>query len=113
MRILSVLIGTATLMFVNCGRENHVVDRPVPVEVPGGTTPTPGPAPGDKISYQQMQSYMVNYCQACHSTAGFMQSEAALKSGAVENQLKSRRMPPSNASKPLPENTRTIMVNYF
>ena len=100
-------------MIIGCGG-TKTVETQVPVPQP---TQTPGPGgedPGaDKISYQKMQGYLNNYCQSCHSTAQFMSSETALRASQVKANLWSKRMPPANASKALPENIRTEMITFF
>jgi len=102
------------LILISCGGEDRVIEKQVPV--PGqqqpGQPPDPGPKPGQRISYAQMQGLLSEYCVACHSTAGFMQSEAGLRRSGVLGQLNSRNMPPSNG-KPLPDGGRTLMVNFF
>ena len=93
-----------------CGREPHVVEK-YP-DTPNQPPPDDDNNTGD-LSYGEMQALLNNYCAACHSTAGFMQSEAALRNSGVKDQLWSRRMPPSNAPKQLPDKERSDMISFF
>ena len=97
------------LLVLACGRDPHVVEK-----YKDNPDPPPGGDPGgEQLTYGEMQALLNNYCQACHSTAGFMQSEAALRSSGVKDQLWSRRMPPSNAPKQLPDKERADMISFF
>jgi hypothetical protein len=60
-----------------------------------------------------MNGLMQNYCASCHSSAGFMQSEAALRSGSVKNRIWNESMPPSNAGKKLGDVERQLMLSFF
>lgn len=111
MKLKASLVAVILLM-VGCGQD-HVVEKtpdPVPLPTP---TPTGTPAPGDKLSYQQVQAHLVTYCQSCHASAQFMSGEAALRASRAKDYLWSRRMPPSNAPKALPDNVRTQMISFF
>jgi hypothetical protein len=106
------------IFIVGCGQD-HVVEKypeqplpapnPTPTPTPSGT-PDPG---GTKLGYQQMQAQLVTYCQSCHASAQFMSGEAALKASKAKDYLWSRRMPPSNSPKALPDNVRTQMLSFF
>lgn len=100
------------LLLAACGQQKlqPVQQQPLPTPTP---TPTQTPDPGTVISYQEMQGYLVNYCQACHAGAQFMSSESALNASQAKNYLLSRRMPPANAPKVLPDNVRTKMLGFF
>lgn len=99
-------------IMIACGQE-HIFDKPVPAPTAVPTpTPTPG-GTGEKIGYQEMQGYLVTYCQSCHSSAQFMSGETALRASQAKNYLWSRRMPPPNSPKALPDNTRALMLSFF
>lgn len=107
-----IILAFVILAMNSCGQE-HIVDKPVEQPIPSPTkTPQPGTG-GERIGYQEMQGYLVTYCQTCHASAQFMSSEAALRASQAKNYLWSRRMPPSNAPKALPDNTRQVMLSFF
>ena len=106
-------LAMMALFLSGCGSD-RVVREYVPV--PGGGTgqvPGSGTGTGGKPSYQETQALLNNYCQACHSTAQFMQSERALRSSAVKDRVRSGNMPPSNAGKRLPDDERKKILNFF
>jgi len=102
----------ALMLVAGCGQD-HVVDKPTPVPVPAPVPPGPTPDPGTKPSYQKVAGYLNTYCAQCHASATFMTSEAALRASGVKNQLYSKRMPPANAGKVLPENVRAEVLLFF
>jgi hypothetical protein len=57
--------------------------------------------------------YLNTYCAQCHATATFMTSEAALRASQASAQLYSKRMPPPNAARALPENVRAEILAFF
>ena len=100
-------------LLVGCGYgQDTVVEKPVPQQPPPGTGEDPGPGDG-RISYAVMQGYLDQYCNSCHSTAAFMQSERALRSSATKQRVSNRTMPPSTAPLQMPDNVRLRMVNFF
>ncbi len=104
------------LLFLTACGQNKTIEKNVPgppVVVDPGTDPGTDPDPADAISYQKMQGLMVSYCQSCHASASFMQSESALRASQAKAYLWSKRMPPANAGKALPDNIRTQMVSFF
>lgn len=111
MKIISFI--AAALLLSACGQDRVVQAPAQPSPSPGPTPTTPSPGTGDKLSYAQMQTQLVTYCQACHSSANFMTSETALKSSQAKDYLWSRRMPPSNAPKALPDEVRVKMLSFF
>lgn len=104
------LILSLFLLLAACGQQKLQPVQQQPLPTP---TPTQTPDPGTPISYQEMQGYLVNYCQSCHAGAQFMSSESALNASQAKNYLLSRRMPPANAPKVLPDNLRTKMLGFF
>jgi hypothetical protein len=114
MRIL--FASLAILAFVGCGQEaDRVVEKPVypPGCDESGCEPGPGPSPGAKISYQEMQGHLNVYCAGCHANDDFMDSERALRSSSAFDRIFNNSMPPRNAPKDLPQTIRTKMVNFF
>ena len=105
----TVIFALFFLLGISCGSDS-TVETPAPKPGPG-PGPGPEPKPGDKISYQQMQNYLVQYCQRCHASAGFMGSEGALRNSRVLQELQGKSMPPN--SRDLPDNIRTLMINFF
>ncbi len=120
-----VFVGLTMLLIFGCGRETKVIEY---VPAPGGGSGNPGSGSGDgtpgdpgspgnpgntQISYGEMQAFLDNYCASCHSSSPFIQSERALRGSDTRNQLWSKRMPPSNASKQLPEEERQLMLSFF
>ena len=105
-RLISVLF----LLSCGCGNDPIIVEKEVPVRrtpsdpvVPGGSS-TP-------ISYTQMQALLNANCAQCHSTAGFMQSEAGLRRSRVSAELTSKNMPPNKGA--LSDGDRSLMRNFF
>jgi len=103
-------LAMMALFLCGCGSD-RVVREYVPAPSTGGTGGTG--STGDKPSYQETQALLNNYCQACHSTAQFMQSERALRSSAVKDRVRSGNMPPSNAGKRLPDEERKKILNFL
>jgi PBP1b-binding outer membrane lipoprotein LpoB len=110
MRLLLII-----MLLTGCGSGKTIEQEPLRPQPTPTTTPVPeDPPTGDDISFQKMQAHMVNYCQGCHASAAFMTGgETALKQSQVKSQLWSKRMPPANAPKALPENIRTEMISWF
>jgi len=116
MKLKKLGITFLVLACFSCGE--RVVEKTSDNPSPGpgtdpGTDPGDDPDTGTKISYQKMQTYLANYCQSCHATAQFMQGENALRASQAKNYLWSKKMPPSNAPKALPDNVRTEMLTFF
>lgn len=101
------------LMFLTACGQNKTIEKTIPGPAPVDPGPVDPIDPGEAISYQKMQGFMVSYCQSCHASAAFMQSESALRASQVKANLWSKRMPPTNAGKALPDNVRTQMVSFF
>lgn len=106
------LLILLNLLLAGCGSDKPVAEDPqAPASpAPGGSTPAPS---GEKISYQDMQGFMNQYCKGCHASDSFIQSEAGLKSSKAQTRLSNKTMPPSFAPKQLPDNIRTQMLSYF
>lgn len=101
------------LVAISCGTDRRQYDG---YNGGGGSPPDPGGGgdPGDgSLSYAQMNGLMQNYCASCHASAGFMQSEKALRAGSVKNRLWNESMPPSNAGRKLPDTERQLMLSFF
>lgn len=111
------LIMISFLLIYGCGSE-QTVSEPPPRPAPpgdGGGDPggNPGGDPGGDITYPEMQALLNNYCQSCHASARFMQSEAALRGSRVEEELITRSMPVASANKKLPDAERATMISFF
>ncbi len=102
----------AMILFLStaCGTDTRTYG-----DQPGGGRLPPGgggqPPAGD-LSYGQMNALLQNYCAKCHSTAGFMQSESALRQSRAKNWIFNEDMPPSGA-KVLPDTERELMLSFF
>lgn len=103
------------ILFLTACGQNKTIEKNIPAPAPGNVDPDPDPDPdpGTAIGYQKMQSDMIQFCQPCHASASFMQSESALRASQAKAYLWSKRMPPANAAKALPDNTRTEMMSFF
>ena len=95
-----------------CG--DRVVEKEVPQQ-PTSPNPSPTNTPGgEKPTYAEMKTLLTEFCSACHSTAQFYNGgEAALRSSRARDYIWSRRMPPANAQKALPDAVRTQMLTFF
>ena len=109
---MKIMILAMMALFVDGCGQDRVVKEYVPVPT-GGTGSTGTGGTGGQPSYQETQALLNNYCQACHSTAQFMQSERALRASAVKDRVRSGNMPPSNAGKQLPNDERKKILNFF
>ena len=103
------------LILFSCGREHCNIQTPAPAPLPApAPVPKPDPVdPGGRPSYQRVASLLNTYCAQCHASATFMTNESSLRASAVKNQLYSKRMPPANAAKVLPENVRAEVLLFF
>ena len=106
-------LSVISLLF-SCGRDTHVIEKykEIPQEPPP-VTDDKDPGGDVRLSFAEMQTYLDTYCIACHATAPFVQSEAALRASSAEDQIWTKRMPPSNAGTPLPDKERSEMLNFF
>ena len=99
------LLVLLNLLLAGCGKDSS------------DPAPPPSPPvvlqPGAKLSYQQMQGLMNQYCKSCHTSDNFIASEAGLKGSKAQVRLTNKSMPPSFASLKLPDNIRTQMLSYF
>ena len=103
------IIWAFSLIFVlsGCGGEEDTVV----VEKYKDPPDLPDPGPGDgKPTYAQMQLLLTEWCEACHATAQFMQSESALRASDAKEQIWSDRMP-KNAT--LPPDVKNRMLAFF
>jgi hypothetical protein len=107
MRYLALIL----FLMMGCGQD-HIVDKPTPVPIQN-PQPNPDSGPGQTVSYQKVSAYLNTYCSQCHSSAAFMTSELALRGSGAKNQLASKRMPPANAGKVLPDNVRTEILGFL
>ena len=97
-------------LLAGCGGQDTVMEKPVPQTPPA---PPPIGGGGGETGYAQMSGFMVQYCNQCHSTAAFMQSERGLRSSSTLARLTNKSMPTANARTPLPDNVRVRMINFF
>ena len=111
---MKFMIAILFLLATACGSDRRQYDG----YSGGGTTPPPGGGGGDvpgggDLSYAQMNGLLQNYCASCHASAGFMQSESALRNSSAKNWIFNEDMPPSGAGKPLPDKERQLMLSFF
>ena len=106
--INSIVVLLCIVILQSCGS-----DKPEEAAAPAPSGPVVDIPAGDKISYQQMQTHIVGYCQSCHANDPFVKSEAQLRSSAAKLRLSNKTMPPSFAPKKLPDNIRTQMIGFF
>lgn len=107
-----LLLAVGIFFYIGCGTNNpevRVVEVP-PDEDDDDDDDDPLPS---KLNYTQMKTLLDEYCAACHASAKFMQNEAQLRQSDAENQLWTKRMPPANAAKALPDRERNLMINFF
>ena len=82
---------------------NIIVDDP---DNPGA----PGPQPGQRPSYSQVQAIIQGKCISCHPNDKFVQSEEGLLASRAWELVKNNMMPPGA---PLAGSDRTTFLNFF
>jgi len=108
------MLAIVTLAFYGCGTD-RVVKEYVPIPAGSGGTKIPPPigGGGGGPSYGETQALLNTYCVSCHSTAQFMGSEKALRASATKDRVRSGNMPPSSATRELPDAERKAILTFF
>ena len=95
-------------LLMSCGNDPEYRDPP-----PHTHPPSNGGGSGSTPSYAETQALLDNYCGACHANAQFMGSERALRGSAASSRVRARNMPPSNATRKLPDAERSKILAFF